>query len=281
MGVGSVVGERLFSPYWYRVAELRPRLREHIQVHRHVYRGERWFVLEDRVGGGTHRFGKSANFVIERLDGSRSVAEIWESALEYLGDEAPNQNAMITLLAQLDGAGAIVCDVTPDTRAIFERHAKHLRSQRASRFKNPLYMKFPLWDPDMWLDRWYPAVRPLFQRRFHVLWAALLLWAGFGAWRSSGEFVEYGRQALAEPRSWVLMVLLYPVVKVLHELGHAFTAKHSGAPVHEIGVMLILGMPVPYVDASATSAFPSKGTRMAVAAAGIGVEVVLASLACV
>jgi putative peptide zinc metalloprotease protein len=43
--------------------------------------------------------------------------------------------------------------------------------------------------------------------------------------------------------------------------------------------MFIVGMPVPYVDASSTSVFPSKRARIVVAAAGILVELALASLA--
>ena len=40
--------ERLFSPSWYRVATLVPRLRSHAQLHRHQYRGQIWYVLQDR-----------------------------------------------------------------------------------------------------------------------------------------------------------------------------------------------------------------------------------------
>ncbi|MCP4039792.1 MAG: peptidase M50, partial [bacterium] len=59
----------------------------------------------------------------------------------------------------------------------------------------------------------------------------------------------------------------------------AFAAKHFGAPVHEIGIMFLVGMPVPYVDASATAVFPNKHHRMVVGAAGVVVELALASLA--
>jgi putative peptide zinc metalloprotease protein len=49
--------------------------------------------------------------------------------------------------------------------------------------------------------------------------------------------------------------------------------------VHEMGIMLLVFSPVPYVDASASSAFPSKWQRMVVGAAGMIVELVIASLA--
>ena len=39
--------ESLFSSSWYRVTGLTPRLRSHAKVHRHQYRGQTWYVLQD------------------------------------------------------------------------------------------------------------------------------------------------------------------------------------------------------------------------------------------
>ncbi len=36
---------RTFSDFWYRVAPLKPRLRGHVEIHRHLYRGQLWYVL--------------------------------------------------------------------------------------------------------------------------------------------------------------------------------------------------------------------------------------------
>jgi len=272
--------ERLFSPYWYRVAELKPRLRGHVRIHRHVYRGRRWYVLENPTVQQQHRFGPPAHYLISLMDGERTVAEIWNAALEHLGDAAPNQSQVITLLAQLHSADAMLCDVPSDTSALFTRHVHHQQQASATqRFKNPLYLRLPLWDPDAWLEHWAPRVAPLFTRLAWFTWCVLVAVSAVAALRHSDALVAYGSTMLGEPRSLLLLVVLYPIVKVLHELGHAFAAKHWGAPVHEIGVMWIIGMPVPYVDASATSVFPRKRARMVVAGAGVIVELALASLA--
>src|SRR5712672_3397976 len=37
----------LFSTSWYRVAALKPRLRGHVEIHRHSYRDAFWFVPPD------------------------------------------------------------------------------------------------------------------------------------------------------------------------------------------------------------------------------------------
>ena len=56
------MAQQLMSASWYRVAELRPRLRSHFRIHQHRYRGGRWYVLQDRMSRRTHRFDAGAVF---------------------------------------------------------------------------------------------------------------------------------------------------------------------------------------------------------------------------
>src|SRR5262249_25831426 len=76
-----------------------------------------------------------------------------------------------------------------------------------------------------------------------------------------------------------IIALTFPVVKAMHELGHAFSLRAFGGEVHQIGLMFIAFFPVPYVDASAAAMLPSKAQRILVGAAGMMVELVLAALA--
>lgn len=77
----------------------------------------------------------------------------------------------------------------------------------------------------------------------------------------------------------LLLWLLFPLVKAVHEFGHAYAVKAFGGEVHEMGVMILVLTPVPYVDASAAWAFRSKWQRVVVGAAGMMVELALASVA--
>ena len=95
------MAESLFSPSWYRVAKLKPRLRRHAQIHRHQYRGETWYVLQDHSSERYHRFSPAAYLILGLMDGTRTVADVWEAASSRLGDDAPTQDEMIQLLTQL------------------------------------------------------------------------------------------------------------------------------------------------------------------------------------
>ena len=67
------MAESLFSPSWYRVAKLKPRLRGHSQIHRHFYRGELWYVLQDHVTGRFYRFSPVAYQAIGMMDGKLMI----------------------------------------------------------------------------------------------------------------------------------------------------------------------------------------------------------------
>src|SRR5512136_2778850 len=108
------MSESMFSSSWYRIASLQPRLKGHIQIHRQHYRGQLWYVLQDFSSSLNHRFSPQAHYVISLMNGTRNFQEIWELALEHLGDDAPTQDEMVKLLGQLHGSDLLLCDVPPD-----------------------------------------------------------------------------------------------------------------------------------------------------------------------
>src|SRR2546425_11980724 len=93
----------LFSPSWYRVAALTPRLRSHAQIHRHQYRGQDWYVVQDLSTHRYHRFSPAAYLIIGLMAGRGTVPDIWEIATTRLGDDAPTQERRIQLLAPRHG----------------------------------------------------------------------------------------------------------------------------------------------------------------------------------
>ncbi len=137
----------MFSTSWYRVAELRPRLRNHAQVHRHVYRGGVWYVLQNHSTGKFHRFTPVANHVIGLMDGKRTLREIWDLACVRLGDEAPSQDEAIKLISDLHKADVLQSDAPPDPHELHQRRKQHEKVRLKQYIGNPLSLRFPLFDP--------------------------------------------------------------------------------------------------------------------------------------
>lgn len=269
----------LKSSSWYRVAELRPELRAHTNIQPQSFRGRRWYVIQDRATGKHHRFTPEAYLVITMMDGKRNVGQIWEMACEQLGDDNLTQDETIKLLAQLHGSDILKADRSPDLREMALRAEKQERRKLLQRFMNPLAVRLPLFDPDRFLNLTMPLVRPLFSwlglALFTVVFAFALLLAASN-WSALTENIA---DRILATESLLLLLVTYPFIKALHELGHGYAAKIRGGEVHEIGLMFLVFIPVPYVDASCSSAFPSKWHRALVGSAGMLVEVFLACLA--
>jgi putative peptide zinc metalloprotease protein len=272
--------DTLFSPSWYRVAELKPRLRSHAQIHRHDYRGQVWHVLQDHAGGRSHRFTPAAWRFIGLMDGERTVNELWENLLEQAGDEAPTQDEVIRLLGQLHAADALIIHgVTPDSQELFRRFQRHERMRWKQKIWTPLAVRIPVFDPERFLERTFPYVRFVFSRIGALVWLTVVTAGVILAGMHWGELTENIADQALTPQNLVLLWFVYPVVKALHELGHGYAAKKAGGEVHEIGIMLLVLVPVPYVDVSSAWGFRDKYKRMLVGAAGIGVELFLGALA--
>jgi len=269
----------LHSPSWYRVAELRPRLRSHVRIHRHHYRGELWYVLEDRVSRRMHRFNRVAHYVVGLMDGRRTLQEIWGSATNRFGDDAPTQDEVIRLLGQLHGAELLQSEVTPDLAELLRRARRQAKKPWLRALLSPLAVKIPLFDPDRALERWLPWYKPLFGWFGAILWSVTVGVAIFQAAGHWNELTEDIASRVLAPQNLLLIWLTFPVLKLLHEFGHACAVKAWGGEVHEMGIMFLVLMPIPYVDASAASAFTETRHRVVVGAAGMIVELFVCSLA--
>jgi putative peptide zinc metalloprotease protein len=273
------MSEALLSTNWYRVADLKPRLRGHIRIHRHAYRGEIWFVVEDRVAGKYHRFNPASYRVISLMDGRRDLEQVWCRLTNELVEDTPDQEEVIRLLGQLHGADLIQCDVTPDVAELFERRGKQERKKLLSRYLNPMSLRFPLLDPDSFLE-WANRWPHLYKGGWGMLiWLVALLPALFLAPLHWPDLTENFSEQLLAMDNLLLMAVVFPFLKAMHEFGHGLAVKARGGEVHEMGIMLLVFFPIPYVEASSSSAFVKKTDRMLVGAAGMLTELFIAALA--
>jgi putative peptide zinc metalloprotease protein len=273
------MSESLFSPVWFQVAELKVRLRRQADIHRHCYRGEIWYVLQDHVTGQFHRFNKDSWQLIGLLDGKHTLQQVWDIAGVKLGKNMPTQDEVLQLLSQLYRANVLQSNTVPDIAELGKRQKDYRSKEFMQRIKSPLSIRIPLLDPDIFLTRTLPLVNHLFSWVGGLLWLLLVVVGGFLAVTHWGALSSSITDQVLATESLLLIALTYPFIKTFHELGHAYAIKKWGGEVHEIGIMLLVLFPVPYVEASASTAFRSKYQRMVVGAAGIMVELAIASIA--
>jgi putative peptide zinc metalloprotease protein len=287
MGEAAVAVDRpTFSESWHRVAELRPRLRSLVQVHRQRYRGKLWYVLRDPSTNQFFRIDDAAYAFVALLDGRRTVARAWEIVCEQLEDRAATQGEAIGLLGQLYVNNLLHADLPADAAGMFERQRKRVRREVGGYVMNLLFARVPVFDPDRLLDRWVGVLGWAFSPMGLGLWLVVM---ACGAWSLLGEGagLAQGAEGVLSPGNLIWLYVAFVGIKAAHELGHGIACKKFGqlendsGEVHTVGVMLMVLTPVPYVDASSAWAFRSKWHRAVVGAAGMYVELAVAAVAAV
>jgi putative peptide zinc metalloprotease protein len=262
-----------------RLLRMQLRLRPHVRVHRHEYRGEPWHVLEDPLTGRTLRLDPAAYEALGLLDGARTLAEVRDILVARRGAEAPTDDELLGLAGTLYTADLIDAQAKPDLGELALR-GKRMRELRLRQyFSNPLALRIPLLDPDRFLERLARLTAPVPIAAWAVAW---LLVVGVGVMLAASNWSTLTAGGLDQVFSIGNLVVLwvcYPLVKLLHEIGHGVVIRRHGGQVHEMGIMILVLIPVPYVEASASAAFPSKRARILVGAAGILTELFIAGLA--
>lgn len=267
------------SSSWYRVAEVKLQLQEHVTIHRHEYRNHAWFILQDRHKARSHRFNATAYFIISCMNGQRDMQEIWQIAQTRFPESPPSQDELIHLLSKLYRSELVQTDSIPDIEELSQRTEDSRKQKFKQYFLNPLGMRFPLANPDVFLNKSITYIKPLFSKRLFNAWIVLITLAIFLMVIYWPELSSATQLYAFTTQNMLLFLFIYPLIKLVHELGHAFAIKHYGGDVTEMGIMLMVFVPLPYVNAQSAMAFPDKNQRMLVSAMGIIVESTLAALA--
>lgn len=271
----------LFSRDWYRIASLKPKLHRHVEVHVHRYRGERWYVLQNHSTGQFRRLTAQAYLLVGLMDGKREIEDIWQLSSERLGEELPTHEEVVQLVGDLHRSNIIKMDHCGDAAESLRFGEEQKHKKWLGKLRSPLSVQIPLLDPNKFLDKTEKGVGFFFSKTFMVILLMMITMLAVLSWRHWEPLTANISDQILAADNLLLMWLVYPLIKICHELGHAYTVKRYGGQVHEVGVMLLVFFPMPYVDASASTSFANKHQRMLVDAAGMIVELFIAAIAMV
>ena len=269
---------KLFSESWHRVAPQKIRLRPSVRVRKQFFRGQMWYVANDLYGDQFFRFRPEAWAFIARLDGTKTVDEVWEDCLDQHGDGAPGQTEAIQMLSNLYQSNLIVSDFPSDVVQLFERQKKRHAREWKARLFGIFFLRIPIFDPDAFLSRTIPYIRPLLSVFGALLWLTLV-GSAIGVAVSNWEALFERGQGALEPGNLPLLLLAFVIAKLIHEFGHGYAVKRFDGEVHVMGITFLVFTPIPYVDATAAWAFRERWKRIWVGASGMLVELVLAAVA--
>jgi putative peptide zinc metalloprotease protein len=269
---------RTFSEAWHRVGGVRAALRTSVRAHRQMSHGVPWVVLRDILSNDWYRVTAEAYAFLSRLSMERTIDEVWVETLETHPELALTQEEVVQLIGQLNLSNLLHHDRASAGLSLFERFRKRRSKERLALWLGFLSIRIPLWDPDRFLQRTRPVMAWVLGPWGLASYALLMLAAALSLMHGADSLFNHTQGVLA-PGNLVLLYVGFLIAKLVHEWGHAAVCRHFGGEVHSVGVMLLMFAPLPFVDATASWGFRSRGQRLLVGFAGVLAELAVAALA--
>lgn len=236
----------------------------------------RWLIYDPPQ----HKFvaiGQTAHALLQVWSDDKTieqlVLDVWEQHAETIEPEDVTrfvqflQSSRLTLDAP-NGGWRGLASLAEKSRPSFASHLLHTY----------LFFRVPLMQPERFLRATLFAVRPFGTRTFAIL---MTLVGAVGLYLVSREWDEFRATfagvATVEGAAFLGCALM--LVKLIHELAHAYVATSLGCRVPVLGVAFILGAPLLYCDVTDTWRLKSPWARLRVDMAGILADVSVACLA--
>ncbi len=256
------------------------RRRQDVSVHPQQWGETRGWVLKDPVSLRYFQLHDEEFAVWQMLDGRASLGQIQRAFAERFAPMQLQPPQIMAFLARLYQSGLVVADASGQGHQLWESHLRTRRRARWGLLTNLLAIRVASFDPEPWLRRlaskldWLFSVWLLAACALLVMGAVLLAAVQFESLLARLPDLA----TFLSPGNLVWLVVALAFAKCLHELGHALTCRYFGGECHEIGILLLVFMPCLYCNVSDAWLFPNRWQRIAVSAAGIIVEIVLAAV---
>ncbi len=255
------------------------RLKPQVDMYRHVYQGQTWYVFHDRAAHRYYRVSGEGAELLGALDGRRGLEEVMTARQARDGEAASDPQDVLKFMQHLHALDLLRTETVPDIARLDARRAAMKRRLWIGALRTPLSLKLKLLDPTRMLSLLMPWFGWIFSPAGMLLWLAVVATGAVIGAMHWGELTADVSDRLLSTENLLLAGAVYPLVKVLHELGHGLALRRLGAEVREIGILFAAFIPVPYVDASASAVLERRRDRMMVGAAGILVEMFLGAIA--
>jgi putative peptide zinc metalloprotease protein len=262
------------DPADFRIPDLRQELR--IEPGAPLVTGAPSWTLFDPVRHMFFQLGR-VEFRIFNRWASGSFAGIGDDLAE---EGLTNEEADVAVSRVVDFSLSNQLTVAPIGNAV-ATFTEQRRMQKKEWWRwmvdNYLFFRLPLVRPARFLERTIHRVAPLWTVQAFWIFAGLALLGLFLVSRQWDVFLA----SFLYFFSWNGL-LAYAVglsaVKIIHELGHAYTATRYGCRVPSMGVSFLVMFPVLYTDTTGAWRLRSRKQKLAIDCAGVTAELMVASL---
>ena len=251
-----------------------PPLRQELRLERDKIRN-RW-LLHDPVRGRFHAIGDIAFAALSQwapMPSDVFITHINQANPDLNFNETELQELTEFLLSEklLDQKGA------QDAERLANHEAAQRKPWHEQLIHKYLFFRIPLWNPQEFLDRTGPSIskclRPALFKTIFIL-GLIGLYFALRQWDSFVSTFLY----FFTLQGFLFYGLSLVILKILHELGHAYAARHFGARVPVIGLAFLVMFPILYTDTTDTWRIQETRSRTLINGAGITVELCIAAI---
>jgi putative peptide zinc metalloprotease protein len=236
------------------------------------------YVVKDPV---SLRFFHCDDFeisLLQQFDGERSLEDVRRWFERTFSPLRMSSRELHELVWQRYLQGLLTSTATGQAESLLQQRLSNERKAWWSQLRTPWAIRLPGWDPSRLLDVLEPAVGWIFSPWFVGIMVPVLLCTAMALISGAEHVLESlpTLQAFLSAGNLGFLVACIAVAKAAHELGHAIAARRFGCECHELGVLLLAGMPTLYCDVSDAWTLPDRSRRIAISLAGIWVELLIA-----
>lgn len=256
------------------------RVRRDLTARQHRYQGRVSWVVKEPLGLNYFRFQEEEYAILQMLDGTVSLDDIKHRFERTFPPQQISVEELQHFIGSLHRSGLITTDAPGQGKQLKKRRDERKRKELIGKLSNILWMRFRGIDPERILNFLLPFVRWMFTPvavtlcLMFCLSALLLITVQFDVFQSKlPAFHQFFNLHNA-----FLLALALAVTKIIHEFGHGLSCKYFGGECHEMGIMLLALTPCLYCNVSDSWLLQNKWHRAAIGAAGMYIELIIASV---
>lgn len=254
-------------------------LRSDLAFRRQIFGTEICYIIEDPSTSRFFRIGVPEYTFLSLLDGQTSIADAVAEIASRPDSSAFTETQATDLCRWLMETSLTSTPQSLDS-ARLTKAADRIAKKKKPEWQNPIMLKLPLGSPDLLLQRLTPVLGWCFGFVGLIVWLIVVSVGGYTASVHMDMLTSASANVLSAD-NFLWLGLTWLALKFTHEAAHGIACQRDGGTVRECGVLLLLFVPLPYVDVTSSWRFGSKWRRARVAAAGMYAELFVASLAAV
>jgi putative peptide zinc metalloprotease protein len=237
------------------------------------------WVVSDPVSGQFFYFDDHEFAILQALDGKRTASAICEIVSRRFAPFVLSQEKLLVFLAELARADLLLGTVA--ARSDHGAGPTGLATRTTTGWGNPLAIRLGGFEPTKVLDVLFSRIDWVFSKPVLAGMVVLILSAFICGVVRFDDFAT----SLPSIQEWLTPSLLLTTmltiggIKIVHELAHALTARRMGVRCRRMGVLLLFFCPCLYCDVTEAWSLPSRRQRIAISAAGVITELLIAALA--